>query len=97
MYEDHMAKKDLIFKKIIGNKEFANAYNIDSSKYPNLEAGKRALQPEVRAVSEIVHDINFQIEQKRADMRIRKESGPVTLDASFFQTLYRKIVSSITK
>lgn len=92
-----MAKNDLIFQKIISNKRFADAYNVVSSKYPNLDAGKRALQPEVRAVTEIVHDINFQIEQKKADMRIRKQSGPVTLDPSFLQTLYRKIVASLSK
>ena len=92
-----MAKNDLIFQKIISNKRFADAYNVVPSKYPNLDAGKRALQPEVRAVSEIVHDINFQIEQKKADMRIRKQSGPVTLDPSFLQTLYRKIVASLSK
>lgn len=92
-----MAKSDLIFQKIISNKKFADAYNVDPSKYPNLDAGKRALQPEVRAVSEIVHDINFQIEQKKADMRIRKQSGPVALDSSSLQTLYRKIVASLSK
>lgn len=92
-----MAKNDLIFQKIISNKRFADAYNVVPSKYPNLDAGKRALQPEVRAVTEIVHDINFQIDQKKADMRIRKQSGPGTLDPSFLQTLYRKIVASLSK
>lgn len=92
-----MAKNDLIFQKIISNKRFADAYNVVPSKFLNLDAGKRALQPEVRAVTEIVHDINFQIEQKKADMRIRKQSGPVTLDSSFLQTLYRKIVASLSK
>ena len=92
-----MAKNDLIFQKIISNERFADVYNVVPSKYPNLDAGKRTLQTEVRAVAEIVHDINFEIERKKADMRIRKQSGPVTLDASFFQTLYRKIVSSLTK
>lgn len=91
-----MAKSDLIFQKIISNKKFADAYNITPSRFPNLDAGRRALQPEVRAVSDIVHDINIQIEQKKSDMRIRKQSGPVTLDTSFFQTLYRKIVASLS-
>lgn len=92
-----MAKSDLIFQKIISNERFADAYNITATKYQSLDSGRRALQPEVRAVAEIVHDLNIQIDQKKSDMRIRKQSGPVVIDASFFQTLYRKIVSSLGK
>lgn len=92
-----MAKNDLIFQKIISNERFADAYNITTTKYQNLDSGRRALQPEVRAVAEIVHDLNIQIDQKKSDMRIRKQSGPVVIDVSFFQTLYRKIVSSLGK
>lgn len=91
-----MNKKELIFQKIVNNERFVDTYNI-KSKYPTLDAGKRALQPEVRAVAEMVQDLNNQIEQKKSDMRIRKQSGPVSLDPSFFQTLYRKIVSTLTK
>lgn len=57
-----MAKNDLIFQKIISNEKFADAYNITATKYQNLDSGRRALQPEVKAVAEIVHDLNIQID-----------------------------------
>lgn len=90
-------RNDIIFRKIINNERLDNAFDITPSKYPSIDMGRRALQPEVKAIAEIIHDLSNQIEQIKADMRVRNQSGTVVIDQSTLQSLYRKVVSTLSK
>ena len=92
-----MDKLDLIFTKVISDNAFAKGFDIDASKYSNIEEGKRSLNPYVRAVAELVETLSKKIGEEESNMRIRNKVGPVVLNESDLQVIYRKIVASLSK
>lgn len=92
-----MAKIDNLFLKIISDEQLTKAYNINPNKYRDLDAGKRAIEPSVRAIAEMVDLLNKKINDVKSDMRIRNQVGPVILDDAVFQSIYKKVVSTLSK
>ena len=64
-----MNKSDNMFLKIISDERFASTFDVIPSKYKSLDEGKRALNPHVKAVAEMVDQLNKKIyEAKDGDM-----------------------------
>ncbi len=92
-----MNKLDLIFTKVISDNVFAKNFDVDTSKYTSIEEGKRSLNPQVRAAAELVEMLGKKIGEEESNMRIRNKVGPVVLNESDLQVIYRKIVASLSK
>ena len=92
-----MNKLDLIFTKVISDNAFAKNFDIDASKYTSIEEGKRSLNPHVRAAAELVEMLSKKVGEEESNMRIRNKVGPVVLNESDQQVIYRKIVASLSK
>lgn len=92
-----MNKVDNMFLKIISDKRLADAFDFDPSSYRSLDEGKRAVNPYVKAIAEMVDMLNKRISEIKSDMRIRNRVGPVIMNESEYQTIYKKIVSSLSK
>ena len=92
-----MNKVDVIFLKIISDERLASTYDIEPSKYRSLDEGKRAINPHVRAIAEMVDQLNRKINEVKSDMRVRNKVGPVVLTDADFKPIYNKIVSSLSK
>lgn len=91
-----MNKTDKIFLSVIHDKQLVNTFDIEPDKYTCLEDGKRAGHPYVKAIAEIIEQLNKLVSQAESDMRLQRLTGPVTLDESEFQTLYKKVISNLT-
>ncbi len=92
-----MSKVDNIFLKIISDERLISTFDIVPSKYRSLDDGKRALNPYVKAIAEIVDQLNKKISEAKSDMRIRNKVGPVVLDEVDFQPIYKKVLSILSK
>lgn len=92
-----MNKVDYIFLKIISDERLASTFDIIPSKYQSLNEGKKALNPYVKAIAEIVDQLNRKISEVKSDMRIRNEVGPVVLTDSDFKPIYNKVLSLFSK
>ncbi len=92
-----MSKVDNIFLKIISDERLISTFDIVPSKYRSLDDGKRALNPYVKAIAEIVDQLNKKISVAKSDMRIRNKVGPVVLDEVDFQPIYKKVLSILSK
>lgn len=97
MIQITMNKADIIFQKIINDEYLVSTFDLEPNKYHSIVEGKKAINPYVRAIAEIVYQLNERISTVRSDMRIRKQAGPVVLDESEFSSIYKKIVSSLSK
>ena len=56
-----MSKVDNIFLKIISDERLISTFDIVPSKYRSLDDGKRALNPYVKAIAEIVDHLGNRI------------------------------------
>lgn len=92
-----MSKVDNVFLKIISDEQFANNFDITPSKYRSLDDGKRAINPHVKAVAEMVDQLNQKINNAKSEMRMRNKVGPVVLTDSDFKPIYNKVVSMLSK
>ncbi len=92
-----MNKVDNMFLKIISDERFASTFDVAPSKYRSLDEGKRALNPHVKAVAEMVDQLNKKINEAKSDMRIRNKVGPVVFTEADFKPIYNKAVSSLSK
>jgi len=92
-----MNKVDYMFLKIISDERLASTFDIIPSKYQSLNEGKKALNPYVKAIAEIVDQLNRKISEVKSDMRIRNEVGPVVLTDSDFKPIYNKVLSLLSK
>lgn len=92
-----MNKVDNMFLKIISDERFASTFDVVPSKYRSLDDGKRALNPHVKAVAEMVDLLNKIINEVKSDMRIRNKVGPVMLTDSDFNSIYKKVLSTLSK
>lgn len=92
-----MSKIDTLFTKIIRDESFANYFDIQPSLYNTLEEGKRSLNPHIKAVAELLDQLNQKISIAQSDMRIFNKVGHVILADSDQQAIYRKIVSLLSK
>lgn len=86
-----------MFLKIISDERLASTFDIIPSKYPSLNEGKKALNPYVKAIAEIVDQLNRKISEVKSDMRIRNEVRPVVLTDSDFKPIYNKVLSLLSK
>ena len=92
-----MNKVDNMFLKIISDERFASTFDVVPLKYRSLDEGKRALNPHVKAVAEMVDQLNKKINDVKSDMRIRNKVGPVVFTEADFKPIYNKAVSSLSK
>ena len=92
-----MSKIDNIFLKVISDEKLVNTFDIQPGKYSTLDDGKRAMNPHVRAIAEILAQLYEKINEVQSDMRIRNKVGPVVLNDADFQFIYKKVVSSLSK
>lgn len=92
-----MDKLDNLFIRIINDEQLVSSFDIDPSKYESLEDGKKSLNPQVRAIAEILSQLNKRINEVRADMNLRNKMGPVVLSETDFTPIYKKVVSSFSK
>lgn len=92
-----MSKVDNMFVKIISDKRLADTFDFEPSDYGSLNEGKRAVNPYVKAIAEMVDMLNKKVSEIKSDMGIRNRVGPVMMNESDFQTIYKKIVSSLSK
>ena len=92
-----MSKVDNMFLKIISDERLASTFDIVPSKYRSLDDGKRALNPYVKAIAEIVDLLNKNINEMKSDMRIRNKIGPVVLVDEDMAPIYKKALSLLPK
>ena len=92
-----MSKADNMFLRIISDERFASTFDIVPSRYESLNDGKKSLNPQVKAVAEMIHQLNMKINDVKSDMRIRNKVGPEVLTDSDFKPIYNKIVSLLSK
>lgn len=92
-----MNKVDNMFLKIISDERMASTFDIVPSKYRDLGDGRRALNPQIKAIAELIDQLNKKISDVKSDMRIRNKVGPVVLTDADFKPIYNKIVSILSK
>ena len=92
-----MSKLDNIFLRIIQDSQFADTIGNDALRIRNLDDGKRAVNKHIKAVAEVLDMLNKKLAEARSDMSIKGKTGNVVIDDSEYQTIYRKVVSLLTK
>jgi hypothetical protein len=92
-----MEKYDNLFLRIINDERLITTFDIEPSKYSCLEDGKKASHPQVQAIAEIISQMNRRISDIKSDMRLHNQAGPVVLNETDFQPIYKKIVSLLSK
>jgi len=91
-----MGKYDILFEKIVTSNELVDELGPDSKRYKTVTDGKKAIMnKKIRAIAEIISEVGSKYELKKSNARIHSEEA--TLDESEFQSIYRKIVSLLTK
>lgn len=91
-----MGKYDILFEKIVTSEELANELGHDARRYKTIADAKKAVSnKKVRAIAEIISEVGSKFDMKKSNARIHSEEA--TLDESEFQSIYRKIVSLLTK
>lgn len=91
-----MGKYDILFEKIITSEKIANELGPDARRYKTIADAKKALSnKKIRAIAEIISEVGALFELKKSNARIHSEEA--TLDDSEFQSIYRKIVTLLTK
>lgn len=92
-----MSRLEKLFQKVINDETISRTFDIDPSKYPSIDYAKRSLNPQVKAIVETLLLLDKKIAEEKSEMRIRNKVGPINLDDSDFQPIYRKILSTLTK
>ncbi len=92
-----MNKVDNMFLRIISDERLASTFDIVPSKYRSLDEGKRAINPHVKAIAEMVDQLNKKINEVKSDMRVRNKVGPVVLTDSDINSIYKKVLSSLSR
>ena len=91
-----MGKYDTLFEKIVTNDELASELGMDARRYKTVADAKKAVtNKKVRAIAEIISEVGSKLDLKKSNARVLSEGA--TLDESEYQTIYRKIVSLLTK
>lgn len=91
-----MGKYDTLFEKIVTNDELASELGMDARRYKTVADAKKAVtNKKVRAIAEIISEVGSKLDLKKSNARVLSEVA--TLDESEYQTIYRKIVSLLTK
>ena len=92
-----MSNIDNIFRRVLADEQLVREFNINAARINSVSDGKRAVNPQVKAIAEILDQLNKKISETKSDMNIRKKSGPVVLADSDFQTIYKKVVAQLSK
>lgn len=91
-----MGKYDTLFEKIVTNDELASELGMDARRYKTVADAKKAVtNKKVRAIAEIISEVGSKLDLKKSNARVLSEEA--TLDESEYLTIYRKIVSLLTK
>ena len=91
-----MGKYDNLFEKIVTNDELASELGMDARRYKTVADAKKAVtNKKVRAIAEIISEVGSKLDLKKSNARVLSEVA--TLDESEYQSIYRKIVSLLTK
>lgn len=91
-----MSKYDILFEKLVMSEELANELGPDARRYKTIADAKKAVSnKKIRAIAEIISEVGSKFDLKKSEARIHSEEA--TLDESEFQSIYRKIVSLLTK
>ena len=91
-----MGKYDKLFEKIVTNDELASELGMDARRYKTVADAKKAVtNKKGRAIAEIISEVGSKLDLKKSNARVLSEVA--TLDESEYQTIYRKIVSLLTK
>lgn len=91
-----MGKYDKLFEKIVTNDELASELGMDARRYKTVADAKKAVtNKKVRAIAEIISEVGSKLDLKKSNARVLSEVA--TLDESEYQSIYRKIVSLLTK
>lgn len=91
-----MGKYDTLFEKIVTNDELASELGMDARRYKTVADAKKAVtNKKVRAIAEIISEVGSKLDLKKSNARVLSEVA--TLDESEYQSIYRKIVSLLTK
>ena len=91
-----MGKYDTLFEKIVTNDELASELGMEARRYKTVADAKKAVaNKKVRAIAEIISEVGSKLDLKKSNARVLSEVA--TLDESEYQSIYRKIVSLLTK
>lgn len=92
-----MSKLDNIFLRIIQDEEFEDTIGNEATRVENLEDGKKSLNKHIRAIAEILDQLNKKLATVRSDMHVKGKTGNIVIDDAEYQAVYRKIVSLLSK
>lgn len=90
-----MGKYDSLFEMIVSNEQFAEELGAYSGRCKNLADGKKSVNKTMKAIAEVISEIGGKIDSVKTDGKSQKSN--VNLDDSEMQSVYRKIVSLLTK
>lgn len=80
---------------IISNEQFSEELGAYSSRCKNVADGKKSENKTMKAIAEVISEIGGRIDSIKTDGKSQKTN--VNLDDSEMQSVYRKIVSLLTK
>ena len=91
-----MGKYDILFEKIISDEKLSELLGADAKRYKTISDAKKAIMnKKMKAVAEIIDEVGALYEKKKTDARVNTEE--VSLNDADFQSIYRKVVSHLTK
>lgn len=91
-----MSKYDILFEKIVTSDEMTDELGSDARRYKTVADARKVISnKKIRAIAEIISEVGAKLDMKKSNARVLSEEA--TLDESEFQSIYRKIVSLLTK
>lgn len=91
-----MGKYDILFEKIVSDEKLSELLGADAKRYKTTaDAKKSIMNKKLKAVAEIIDEVGALYEKKKSEARINSEE--VSLNDSDFNSIYRKVVSHLTK
>jgi len=90
-----MNKLDNIFLKIIKDPQFSETIGNDAFRVNSLNDGKRSMNKQIKAIAEILDQLNKAIQISKSEMRLK--SGKGVIAEAEYQAIYRKVVSLLIK
>lgn len=92
-----MGKLDTMFHEIISYDEFVEKYDYNPDDYQKISVGCNSSNQYVRAIANMLLDLDKLVEDKKMDMRIKHQTGKVVIDQSAWDAIYRKLNKNLEK
>lgn len=91
-----MSKYDILFEKIISDEKLSELLGADAKRYRTIsDAKKSIMDKKLKAVAEIIEEVGTLYEKRKSDARVKVDE--LTLNSADFQSIYRRVVSHLTK